>query len=457
VPAPGAIAFWALMAVVALAPLPFGANRPWAWSLLSAAVGIVALAWAVSAWRAPALATIAWRRHAFLTVPFLAVLAWAFVQSATFTPESWHHPLWPSAGQALGRALAGAISLDPGATEEAAMRLAAYGAVFFLIMQLGRDPDRARQALWVVVLAGAAYAIYGLTIELGGENTILGYSKWAYGDSLTSTFVNRNAYAVQVGLALIAALALLSDAIRGSGRYGLTRRAGIAHALESLPAAAYVLLAIAVTLATALVMTRSRGGLATSAMAVAALALTLGLRRETARAGIALGVGTLVGAIAILAISGGLLWSRIAEGIGQSTGRDLIHALARETIADRPWLGHGLGTFGELFRIYRDDRFGWASPAYREAHSTYLELAAELGLPAATLLILVVTTIAALCLAGAVRRRRARIYPCVGVAAAMLVGLQALFDFAIQIPAVAVTFATLAGVGFAQSYRTTER
>ena len=39
----------------------------------------------------------------------------------------------------------------------------------------------------------------------------------------------------------------------------------------------------------------------------------------------------------------------------------------------------------------------------------------------------------------------------------MLVGLQALFDFAIQIPAVAVTFAALAGVGFAQSYRTADR
>lgn len=445
------------MAVVALAPLPFGANRPWAWSLLSAAVGVVALIWAVSAWRRPTLAAISWPRHAFLTVPFLVVLGWALIQSVPFSPEPWHHPLWRAAEHALGGTLSGTISLDPGATEEAAMRLAAYGAAFFLAMQLGRDPDRARQALWVVVLAGAAYAVYGLTVELGGGKTILGYPKWAYDDSLTATFVNRNAYAVQVGLALIAALALLADVLRGVDRFGLNNRTGLSYALENLPAAAYVLFAIAVTLATTLVMTRSRGGLATSAIAVVALALALGLRRETARAGLGLGVGTLVGAIAILAISGGLLWNRIAEGIGQSTGRGVVQALAREAIADRPWLGHGLGTFGELFRSYRDDRFAWTAPAYREAHSTYLELAAELGLPAAALLILVVAAIAGLCLVGAARRRRARIYPCVGFAAAMLVGLQALFDFAIQIPAVAMTFATLAGIGFAQSYRTAER
>jgi O-antigen ligase len=204
-------------------------------------------------------------------------------------------------------------------------------------------------------------------------------------------------------------------------------------------------------------MTRSRGGLAACAMAVAALAVALGLRRETARKGLALGIGTLVGAAAILAISGGLLWNRIAAGIGQTTGRGVVHALALDAIADRPWLGHGLGAFSALFRVYRDERFAWATPAYREAHSTYLELAAELGVPAAALLILVVATIGAMCLAGAARRRRARIYPCVGFAAATLVGLQALFDFAIQIPAVAVTFLALAGVGFAQAYRTEER
>jgi O-antigen ligase len=445
------------MAIVALVPLPFGANRPWAWSLLAAAVGVVALAWAAAAWRRPALVAIAWRRHAFVTIPFLAVLAWALVQAASFTPEAWHHPLWQAAGRALGRGLPGAISLDPGATEEAAMRLLAYGAVFFLAVQLGRNAERARRTLWVVVLAGTAYAVYGLTLELGGQRMILGYVKWAYGDSLTSTFVNRNAYAVQVGLALIAALALLADAVRGSGRYRLTSRVGFAHALETLPPAAFVLLAVAVTLATTLVMTRSRGGLAACAMAVAALAVAFGLRRETARKGLALGIGTLVGAAAILAISGGLLWNRIAEGIGQTTGRGVVHALALDAIADRPWLGHGLGAFGELFRVYRDDRFAWATPAYREAHSTYLELAAELGLPAAALLILVVATIGAMCLVGAARRRRARIYPCVGFAAATLVGLQALFDFAIQIPAVAVTFLALAGVGFAQAYRTEER
>lgn len=33
------VIFWLTIALVVLAPLPFGSNRPWAWSLLSAASG----------------------------------------------------------------------------------------------------------------------------------------------------------------------------------------------------------------------------------------------------------------------------------------------------------------------------------------------------------------------------------------------------------------------------------
>ena len=54
--------------------------------------------------------------------------------------------------------------------------------------------------------------------------------------------------------------------------------------------------------------------------------------------------------------------------------------------------------------------------------------------------------------AGGVRlRRRDRVFSLVGLAAAILVGVHALVDFSAQIPAVAVTFATLLGLGCAQA------
>jgi hypothetical protein len=35
------LVYWGLIMVLALAPLPFGANRPWSWSLLSLVVGLL--------------------------------------------------------------------------------------------------------------------------------------------------------------------------------------------------------------------------------------------------------------------------------------------------------------------------------------------------------------------------------------------------------------------------------
>jgi hypothetical protein len=44
----GRVAFWAFLLIVILAPLPFGANRPWSWSLLSLLLGAVTLIWVLS-------------------------------------------------------------------------------------------------------------------------------------------------------------------------------------------------------------------------------------------------------------------------------------------------------------------------------------------------------------------------------------------------------------------------
>ena len=51
-------------------------------------------------------------------------------------------------------------------------------------------------------------------------------------------------------------------------------------------------------------------------------------------------------------------------------------------------------------------------------------------------------------------RRKGRVYPAVAVAASVCVGLHALADFSLQVPAVAVSYAVLLGIGAAQSWRT---
>ena len=70
------------------------------------------------------------------------------------------------------------------------------------------------------------------------------------------------------------------------------------------------------------------------------------------------------------------------------------------------------------------------------------------------LLLAVYAWIVGACFRGIRVRRQDAIYPTIGLAAAALVGLHALVDFSVQIPAVAALFAMLLGVGYSQAFPT---
>ncbi|GIW56085.1 MAG: hypothetical protein KatS3mg082_2489 [Nitrospiraceae bacterium] len=135
-------------------------------------------------------------------------------------------------------------------------------------------------------------------------------------------------------------------------------------------------------------------------------------------------------------------------------GRIAAYTLALEMAGERPWLGHGYGSFEQAFLMHRDERFPLV---FDKAHNTYLEHLVELGLPATIVLWLGPLVLWGHLVAGVFRRRRNQIFPLVGAAASLLVGLHALVDFSLQIPAVAVTFAVIFGAASAQAVPTSSR
>jgi len=78
--------YWVLLILLVLAPLPFGANRPWSWSFLSLVVGILLILWVLSALRDPGKIRAAWHHHWLATCLFLLIMVWAGVQAAVWTP-----------------------------------------------------------------------------------------------------------------------------------------------------------------------------------------------------------------------------------------------------------------------------------------------------------------------------------------------------------------------------------
>ena len=59
---------------------------------------------------------------------------------------------------------------------------------------------------------------------------------------------------------------------------------------------------------------------------------------------------------------------------------------------------------------------------------------------------------ALVCLRGLLRRGKDWFYPAIGLAVTALVAIHAWFDFSLQMPAVAVTYAAILGVACAQSF-----
>jgi O-antigen ligase len=385
----------------------------------------------------------------------LLVILWIWAQIRTDLvgshPLLSAHPVWDVARQA-GLQVEPTIAVDPWNARDAAMRLLAYWGAFWLAFALCQHTRRARRLLLAIVVIGTIYATFGLVLHFAGIEWILNEPKTWYLGDVTATFVNRNHFATFANLALLAALGLLVETVlTARGAVDLRRR--IAKLSGRLLGRRSPLLVAVLVLATAMLLTHSRGGMLSGLAGLAALLLLVLVAARPGPRVVLVSVALTLGLTAgLLAYSGAGTLERLdaigAEAdLGAGT-RLAAYDLALGALADRPWTGHGYGGFEQVFHLYRDERF---RAVFDRLHNTPLEHAVELGLPATVVLYLGPLALLALCVRGVLTRRRDQVFPLVAAAASVCVGLHALVDFSLQIPAVAVTYAAILGAGAAQS------
>ncbi len=446
--------FRLLLAIVLLAPLPFGAYRPWAWSLLGVLTAGLLTIWTIAALRGRINIPLRTHNLWFVVLPFLAALGWAGLQTMGALPTGWHHPLWEEVRGTLARtgapvAITGSVSIDPEMTFNAILRLLTYGGIFLMAAQLGRNRNRARAGLQAVILAQLCYATYGLAMHFSGMEQILWFEKWAYIGDLTSTFVNRNAYAAYAGMGVICCAGLFTNALREIS----PRRGRLFDAAEAILIRAIPYLMATMVIGVALLLARSRA--ATVATAAALLIMILCAMRAhlvRPRTAALIGSSILVIGVATLLLGGEGVAQRFSDGLSDQT-RQEIYRLSLGAVEDAPMTGHGLGAFEPAFRIYRSGNL--MDPSIIDlAHNVHLETVMDMGLVGAGLLYLSFAAILAVCLRGLRSRHRDQIYPVVAVSCAMLIAGHGLVDFSAQMPAIAVTLAFLLGIGYAQSWQT---
>ncbi|WP_226575042.1 O-antigen ligase family protein [Acuticoccus sediminis] len=439
---------WTALAVALASAVPLGANRPVSWiglSLATYALFAAALALdvhrpssrAARLWPSALLAALAIGWGFVQTSPMLSALAQWFAARAAGTlgivAPSLMHPVWSTVDAP------GAISADPIDGHHAVLRLTTYVALFWIALQAGRDRGRARAMLAAAAIGVSVLCAYGLLAAALGRNPLLGPDAKA----LSATFVNRNSFATYAAFGVIMNLALTLAGFRHRARRSRAMR-DVARAVVGRGWVHVVGFAVC---AAALLGSQSRGG-ALAALVGSAAVVTLarrggrggGLRRP----GVVL--PALVAAFVLCVGASGVLGRFLADPSAENL-RTPVYLATLDAIADRPILGHGLGAYQDVFRAYVP--MGAGAAEWDKAHNTYLELAFELGVPAACALLLAIALLAARVARGALAggRNAAVMYAAAGCTLAAAV--HSLVDFSLQIPAVAALFAVVLGLGTA--------
>jgi len=440
-------ALWtALVVVVVLSPLPLGSNRPLAWGVLALAAGASLLTWAYLVQRGRL--AVFWRPAFWPPLVVLVVLtAWIIVQAGAL-PVAGGHPLWSMTASTLREKVDPAIALAPDAGTVALLKLLTYAAIFWLALQLGRDTERAWQLLRWLAWGSAAYAGYGLVNYFAGNRWLLWYERWAYRDDVTSTFVNRNHYATFAAFGLLVATAVSIRAFQAKWRLSDRSMPALNRGVEALVGRSLVYAVIVLVTAMAWLQTHSRLGFVSGAVGLFLFLISLRVAGAI-RGRWTLAASILLVPLFLLPISGDGTLARLDAT--QHIDRAPVFARVVDAIKASPWVGYGYGSFPAAFQLFRDTTVP-SGAEYLEAHSSYLELAFELGLPATIAAVAALAWITGGCFVGVFGRRRDQLLPAVAASASAVAALHSIADFSLQIPAVASVYAALIGVGWAQSF-----
>ena len=199
----------------------------------------------------------------------------------------------------------------------------------------------------------------------------------------------------------------------------------------------------------ALFSTGSRGAVVVSLLALLIAFVAFFRRHLPGWSGVAIAVGgTGATALLLLQLLGGAVNAHFdLEGLSDEGRWETYKSTAR-MIADHPWFGTGQGTFASAFPAYRSANVPvWG--VWDMAHSTPLQLAAEMGVPVAAVVVFAWFAMFGVLLLGMRNRRRDRLIPVAAFAVAALAILHSLIDFSLQIPGYSIIALSLVGAGLA--------
>ncbi len=444
-------------APVMLAALPMGASRDWAWAPIAIMIGLAAVLVAAGFGAGRGFEVGERERRPLLVLIgcFVFFVAFALFQGASFAPASGSTWLYASALRILGSAHAAVPDIAVDTARNGLLKCIACGLVFVMARAICRDRGHARLLLALLVASAVLVVAYALIMQVTTHSCYLGsyLKKQGLYDPrgqclMSGTFVNSNSFACYVGMGVVAAMALaFTDRRRERSAFD----GRDVQTFESMMTVTRVTLLVAIFfLLGGLLMSASRAGVAASVAGALALALLLMRGQWDERPDlvrwfwVAAAIVFVVGVIA----GGALLTKSVRAGDGGS--RLIIWMTSLDAIGLSPWLGWGLGSFGDIYTILQPAKIVQPNDL---AHSTPLETMVELGVIAAIPAFAVVLLPWGLSLRAAFRREyHYRILPAAAFSVAAVPILHSMVDFSLQIPAIGFVTSAVLGMGWAQAF-----
>lgn len=421
-----------LVLLVFAAPVTVVVDGPIIYGLVAAvaAISIATIAMKIRPGEAGFLAAVIRPIAYVAAVPAI----WMMIQVMPLQTFGLAHSVWKSAAAALGHPLAGAISIDPGATLIALMRYLSTIAIALIAAAVAIDRQRAEWALFALMASTTLVAMMALATKFGVFTFLTSGNNREQSDFLATAIAG-------LGIILSSAAALHTIEQREMSHPKQIRsdRGWLAFSA--------CLVAFAICCLATLIVATSQTYFAVGC-GIATLVVATMIRRFD------------IGAWGIAGIISTALFIAIAVTATQLNNQSVDLSLAFATQAPMPliaitqriltesgWAGTGAGTFAYILPIFRDMEELTSGQIAPTAAAT---IAVEMGRPFFWATLLAMVTLALTLLSGALRRHRNSFYPTAGASCVVVVALLAFGNSAPLATSVSIIAATAIGMAIAQ-------
>ncbi len=412
-----------LAVMLMFAPLPLGSNRPAFEAILNIFAALALILFGFGQFKNKATRDQKDRFFNLLAALFMIFFIWCMIQSIWF-------------------------SIDPFVSVTALGQLVSGGIVFYLCYHASNQRRDRTMIIKALSYSSIAYAAYGLVVYMLGNSTILWLNKWTYEDSLTATFVNRNAFAAYCGLGMLATATLIVQEVEKIFHRTSRIKPDVHYVLDHLTFSGWVEVFGFMLLTMVAILSDSRAGFLSIGVALAFFLLALMQRFKQSHLMFLVlilgGVG--LGLMMILLLGQGWL-DRFDASVWQRDERIKIWSATLQMIAERPWQGWGLNSYADVFLMFRSDNI---AHHYQHAHSVYLEHMVENGIIAAVIWFLLFSLVFLRAWRSWKNANEGAYCALFASCALVQAGLHSLVDFSFQFPANALIFSAVLGLGFGQ-------